>query len=232
MTQHRTGTHEEWLAESRSLQEREKAHMRAGDELARERRELPWVPVEKEYVFETVDGPKTLTELFDGRSQLLVYHFMYGPDATEGCVGCSFLSDHLDAPMPHLNARDVTLVVASRGPLERLQEYRGRMGWKFDWVSSLGSDFNFDFGVSGDGERTVEYAFEESTFEGEGPALTAFALEDGVVYRTYSTYSRGLEAFDGVYHLLDRAPKGRQEEDLDQPGSWWRRHDEYEGVTA
>jgi predicted dithiol-disulfide oxidoreductase (DUF899 family) len=218
-TQHRIGTEAEWRAASDELLAREKEHMRMGDELARGRRELPWVPVEKDYVFQTADGERTLAELFDGRSQLLVYHFMFGPDDTDGCVGCSFLSDHLDGAIPHVHARDITVKVVSRGPLERLQAYRERMGWKFDWVSSEGSDFNFDFGVSSE--------------RGESPKLTAFALEDGVVYKTYESIDRGLEVFDGAYHLIDRAPKGRQEDEYEYfPGEWWKRHDEYEGVTV
>lgn len=215
MTTHTVGTREQWVAARRELLEAEKDLTRRSDELARRRQALPWVPVEKEYVFETNDGPKTLAQLFDGRSQLLVYHFMWGPQDTEGCVGCSFLADHLDGGIPHVNQRDVTVLCASRGPLVALDAYRRRMGWKFDWVSSLGSDFNFDFEVSSEA--------------GESPGLSAFVLEDGVVHHTYSTHARGLEVFDGAYHLLDRAPKGRDEdESLPHPGMWWRRHDEYE----
>ena len=235
MTEHRTGTREEWLEASRELVAREKEHMRQGDELAGQRRELPWVPIEKDYEFETNEGAKTLAELFDGRSQLIVYHFMFGPDDTVGCVGCSFLSDNLDGAIPHVNANDLTVVVVSRGPLEKLNAYKQRMGWEFEWVSSEGSDFNFDFGVSSTEEQlaTGTYNFEEVTKPfGEGPGLSAFVLEDGVVYHAYSSYARGLEALDMQYHLLDRAPKGRQEDDLPHPGAWWRRHDEYEQVTA
>jgi predicted dithiol-disulfide oxidoreductase (DUF899 family) len=235
MTEHRIGTREEWLEASRELVAREKAHMREGDAIAEARRELPWVPVDKEYTFETNEGTRTLAELFGGRSQLLVYHFMLGPDDTVGCTGCSFLADHLDGAIPHVNARDISVVCVSRGPLERLNAYRERMGWRFDWVSSAGSDFNFDFGVSSTEERpaTGTYGFEEVTKPfGEAPALSAFVLQDGVVYHTYSTYSRGLEVFDGAYHLIDRSPKGRQEEGLPHPGAWWRRHDEYEAAVA
>jgi predicted dithiol-disulfide oxidoreductase (DUF899 family) len=234
MTEHRVGTREEWLEASRELVAREKEHMRQGDELARARRELPWVRIDKEYEFDTESGRKTLAELFDGRSQLIVYHFMFGPDDTTGCVGCSFVSDHLDGAIPHVNARDITLTCVSRGPLEKLLAYKRRMGWNVPWVSSAPSDFNFDFGVSSTEEKlaTGTYAFEEidSPF-GEGPALSAFVLEDGVVHHTYSSYSRGLEALDGAYVLIDRSAKGRQEEGLDQPGSWWRRHDEYEDAA-
>jgi predicted dithiol-disulfide oxidoreductase (DUF899 family) len=218
MPQHTVGTREEWQAARAELLEREKELTRLGDELARRRQELPWVPVDKAYVFETDAGTRTLAELFDGRSQLLVYHFMFGPDWTEGCVGCSFLADHLDGAIVHVNQRDVTVLCASRAPIERLQAYKRRMGWKFDWVSSLGSDFNFDFGVSSE--------------DGESPGLSAFALEGGIVYHTYSSYDRGLEALDGAYHLLDRAPKGRHEDGLPSPGAWWRRHDEYAGTAA
>jgi predicted dithiol-disulfide oxidoreductase (DUF899 family) len=218
MPQHTVGTREEWQAARAELLEREKELTRLGDELARRRQELPWVPVDKAYVFETDAGTRTLAELFDGRSQLLVYHFMFGPDWTEGCVGCSFLADHLDGAIVHVNQRDVTVLCASRAPIERLQAYKRRMGWKFDWVSSLGSDFNFDFGVSSE--------------DGESPGLSAFALEGGIVYHTYSSYDRGLEALDGAYHLLDRAPKGRDEDGLPSPGAWWRRHDEYAGTAA
>jgi predicted dithiol-disulfide oxidoreductase (DUF899 family) len=218
MPQHTVGTREEWQAARAELLEREKELTRLGDELARRRQELPWVPVDKAYVFETDAGTRTLAELFDGRSQLLVYHVMFGPDWTEGCVGCSFLADHLDGAIVHVNQRDVTVLCASRAPIERLQAYKRRMGWKFDWVSSLGSDFNFDFGVSSE--------------DGESPGLSAFALEGGIVYHTYSSYDRGLEALDGAYHLLDRAPKGRHEDGLPSPGAWWRRHDEYAGTAA
>ena len=235
MTEQTVGTREEWLEASRELVAREKAHMREGDAIAAARRELPWVRLEKEYEFQTNEGTKTLAELFDGRSQLLVYHFMLGPDDTVGCVGCSFLCDNLDGAIPHVNANDLSVVVVSRGPLEKLNAYKERMGWEFEWVSSEGSDFNFDFGVSSTEERpaTGTYNFEPtSTPFGEAPGLSAFALEDGVVYHTYSSYARGLEALDIQYRLLDRAPKGRQEDDLPHPGAWWRRRDEYEGAAA
>jgi predicted dithiol-disulfide oxidoreductase (DUF899 family) len=235
MTEHRVGTREEWLEASRELVAREKEHMRQGDDLARQRRDLPWVRIDKDYEFETNEGPRTLAELFGGRSQLIVYHFMFGPDDTVGCTGCSFLCDNLDGAIPHVNANDLSVVVVSRGPLEKLNAYRERMGWEFDWVSSEGSDFNFDFGVSSTEEQpaTGTYNFEETTTPfGEGPGLSAFVLEDGVVYHAYSSYARGLEALDMQYSLLDRAPKGRQEDDLPHPGAWWRRHDEYEVATG
>jgi predicted dithiol-disulfide oxidoreductase (DUF899 family) len=236
MTKHRVGTREEWLAARRELLEREKELTRRGDELARQRRELPWVRIDKEYRFQTNEGTKTLPELFDGRSQLLVYHFMFGPEWTEGCVGCSLVADHLDGPLAHLNHRDVTLVCASRASLEKLNAYKQRMGWKFPWVSSLGSDFNFDFGVSFTEEQRAngaEYNFRWDTEpDEEAPGLSAFALDDGVVYHTYSCYARGLDVLDGVYQLLDRAPKGRDEDALPYPQAWWRRHDEYEDAAT
>jgi predicted dithiol-disulfide oxidoreductase (DUF899 family) len=237
MTDHTTGTHEHWLAARRELLDAEKEHMQGGDELARRRQELPWIPVEKEYVFETNDGKRTLAELFDGRSQLLVYHFMFGfgfrvNDETEGCTGCSFVADHFDAMLPHLNARDVTLVCESIAPLEQLQAYADRMGWRFPWVSSLGSDFKYDFGAAFTEEQQrsgAEYNFkhvDEPLRQREG--MSAFALRDGVVHHTYSTYERGVETLMGTYQALDLAPLGRNEDGLEFPAAWWRRHDEYE----
>jgi predicted dithiol-disulfide oxidoreductase (DUF899 family) len=238
MTDHKVGTREEWLAASRELLAEEKELTRRSDGLARRRRELPWVRIEKEYRFETTEGTKTLAELFDGRSQLLVYHFMFGPDWTEGCDGCSLLADHFDGPLVHLNQRDVTLVCVSRAPLEKLQAYKRRMAWTFPWVSSLGSDFNFDFGVSFTEEQRRnggEYNFRRVEGGGLGeeePGMSAFALEDGVVYHTYSFFARGGDALMTVYQLLDRAPNGRDEDDLDFPQEWWRRRDEYEEAAA
>jgi predicted dithiol-disulfide oxidoreductase (DUF899 family) len=241
MTEHRVGTREEWLAARNALLEREKELTRRNDELARERRELPWVAVEKEYTFDTEEGQRSLAELFDGRSQLLVYNFMFGPDYEAGCPVCSSGADMYSGAVEHLRARDVTFFCISRAPLEKLLAYRQRMGWKFPWVSSQGSDFNFDFAAS----RTREEV--ESTLQGqslgplpalaeacgtdpvgymtEGPVFSSFALEDGVVYHTYSTMARGLEFMLGYYGFLDRAPKGRNEGD--PPEMWIRRHDEY-----
>jgi predicted dithiol-disulfide oxidoreductase (DUF899 family) len=235
MTDHKTGTPEEWLAARRGLLEAEKQHMRRGDELARRRQELPWVPIEKEYVFETDDGKKTLAELFDGRSQLLVYHFMFGfgfrvDEQNPGCTGCTLVADHFDAAIPHLKARDVTLVAESIAPLEELRRYKQRMGWKFPWVSSLGSEFKYDFGAAFTEEQQrngADYNFrhwDQPLPQKEG--ISAFALEDGVVSHTYSTYERGVEQLMGTYQILDLAPLGRNEEGLDL--IWWRRHDEYE----
>jgi predicted dithiol-disulfide oxidoreductase (DUF899 family) len=242
MTDHEVAAREEWLAARNELLEREKELTRRSDELARQRRELPWVPIEAEYRFETDDGTRTLAELFDGRSQLLVYHFMFGPAYTAGCPVCSSGADTFDGAVPHLNARDVTFLCVSRAPLERLGAYKRRMGWRFRWVSSLGTDFNFDFDVSHTEEQVApfleggvpavvdEFAAECGTdpagYLAEGPGLSAFALSDGVVHHTYSTYARGLEIMLAFYPLLDRVPKGRDEDA--STASWLRRHDEYE----
>jgi predicted dithiol-disulfide oxidoreductase (DUF899 family) len=236
MTEHRIGTREAWLTAREELLAREKEYMRQGDEIARARQELPWVPIEKDYAFETEDGTKTLAELFDGRSQLLVYHFMFGfgfrvNDETEGCTGCSHVADHFDGVLPHLNAHDVSLLSESIAPLERLQAYQERMGWGFPWVSSLGSDFKFDFGAAFTEDQQkngADYNFthvDEPVPQREG--LSAFAIQDGVVHHTYSTYARGVEALMGTYRFLDLAPAGRNEGGPGSPGSWWRRHDEY-----
>ena len=237
----RTGTREEWLAARERLLEREKELTRRSDELARERLELPWMAIEKEYRFETDEGTKTLAELFDGRSQLLVYHFMFGPEYEAGCPVCSSSADTVNGAVPHLNARDVTMLYVSRAPLAKLQAYKRRMGWTFPWVSSGQSDFNFDFGVSAPLEQVTrmleagappivdqlaaECGTDRAGYMSERQALSAFALEDGVVYHTYSAYARGVEIVMGFYPLLDRAPKGRNESaDAD---FWIRRHDEY-----
>jgi predicted dithiol-disulfide oxidoreductase (DUF899 family) len=231
MTTRRIGTREEWSAASTELLKREKEHTRAGDELARQRRELPWVPVEKEYTFQTEGGAATLRELFDDRSQLAIYHFMFGPDWEAGCESCSLAADEFARGIVHLNARDVTMVCVSRAPIEKLAAYRRRMGWDFTWASAHATTFNFDFGVSFTpeqqaGEAPAEYNFRAVEKPGdEAPGLSAFVLEDGVVYRTYSTFGRGLEpAIDIVYALLDRVSKGRDEGDGDD---WIRRRDEY-----
>jgi predicted dithiol-disulfide oxidoreductase (DUF899 family) len=241
MTAHKTGTREEWLRARVELLEREKELTRRSDELARQRQELPWVRVEKEYSFETDQGPKTLAELFDGRSQLLVFHFMLGPDDEAGCPGCSWMADHVDGAVIHLNHRDVTFVAASRAPLERLNAYKRRMGWSFPWVSCYGSDFNIDFALFTEAERRTGAGLNFGTPRRAdirlAPAapdgvelhgLSAFALEDGVVYHTYSTYDRGTDVLHGTWQLLDRAPKGRGEDFED----WPRRHDEYEEATT
>jgi predicted dithiol-disulfide oxidoreductase (DUF899 family) len=241
MTGHKTGTREQWLAARRELLEAEKRHMRQGDELARRRQELPWVPIEKEYVFETDNGKITLAELFDGRSQLLVYHFMFGfgfrvDEQNPGCTGCSLVADHFDAAVPHLNARDVTLVAESIAPLDRLHAYAERMGWKFTWVSSLGSDFKYDFGAAFTEEQQrngAEYNFrhwDQPVPQKEG--MSAFAIKDAVVHHTYSTYERGVEQLMGTYAYLDVAPLGRNEDGLEYGAAWWQRHDEYGTARA
>jgi predicted dithiol-disulfide oxidoreductase (DUF899 family) len=242
VTEHEVGTRGEWRAAREKLLEREKELTRRADELARERQELPWVTVEKEYRFETDDGSKTLAELFAGRSQLLVYHFMFGTEYTAGCPVCSAGADTFDGAVPHLNARDVTFLCVSRAPLEQLQAYKRRMGWSFPWGSSLETDFNFDFDVSHTEEQLAPFLEGEippvvaqlaaacgtdpAGYLAEGPGLSAFALADGVVHHTYSTYRRGLEIMLGFYPLLDRVPKGRDEGSLAEE-FWIRRHDEY-----
>ncbi|EEA00568.1 protein of unknown function DUF899 thioredoxin family protein [Burkholderia sp. H160] len=229
--QHRIGSREEWLAASRALLADEKAHMRAGDELARKRRELPWVKVEKLYTFDTPQGRKTLAELFDGRSQLIVYHFMMGPDWQEGCVGCSFLSDHMSGMLTHLEHHDVTYVTVSLAPLEKIDAFKRRMGWTFPWVSSSGSDFNFDYHVSFTPEELASkkafYNFTEQDVgidELHGHSVF-YKDESGDVYHTYSCYGRGDERFLNTYALLDIAPKGRNEKS--NLTDWVRHHDRY-----
>src|SRR5262245_16110682 len=242
MTEHRIGTQEEWQAERGALLKEEKELTRRSDELARRRRELPWVPVEKDYSFETEHGTRSLAELFDGRSQLLVYHFMFGPTYTGGCTVCSSIADTLASQAVHLKARDTTLLLASRAPLEKLLAYRERMGWDIGWVSSGGGDFNRDLGVPYteeelkpflDGEmppvvdQMASYSGTDAArYVTERPGLSAWALEDGVVYRTYVTSARGLEPAMAYYGLLDRTPRGRHEEGESE--HWLRRHDEHE----
>jgi predicted dithiol-disulfide oxidoreductase (DUF899 family) len=242
MAEHRVGTREEWLAARRELLEREKELTRRSDELARQRRELPWVRVEKEYSFETDEGRKTLAELFDGRSQLLVYHLMFGPDDEAACPGCSFFADHLDGAMVHLAHHDVTLLCASRAPLDKLDAYKRRMGWRFPWVSSHGTDFNLDFALFTEEQKRsgTGYNFGSARRAGldfrdeEWMALSAFALEGGVVYHTYSCYDRGTDVLNGTWQLLDRAPRGRFKTPSEDapPTGWPRRHDEYEDAAA
>jgi predicted dithiol-disulfide oxidoreductase (DUF899 family) len=245
MTDHEAVTREEWAAARDELLAREKEHTRLGDELARRRRELPWVRVEKEYLFDTDDGTRTLAELFDGRSQLLVYHFMFGPSYQAGCPTCSSMADTVDGALPHLHARDVTMMYVSQAPLEKLQAYKRRMGWNMPWVSSSGSDFNFDLGYSSTEEQTREAIaplleaglppIVEHNANSTGTDITgyltelfgfsAFILDDGTLYQTYATTGRGIEFLMGYYGILDRAPKGRDEGDDWQV--WIRRHDEY-----
>jgi predicted dithiol-disulfide oxidoreductase (DUF899 family) len=254
MTEHRVGTGDEWLAARKELLEREKELTHRSDELAQLRQELPWVRIEKDYELETDDGKKTLAELFGGRSQLLVYHFMFGPEYTGGCPTCSSIADSFDGFIVHLNQHDVTMLCVSRAPLEKLQAYKRRMGWQFPWVSSAASDFNFDFNVSftedqqregGEynfqtfptmgplleaetgpiAEQAVATGTDPAGYMREAPGMSAFTLSDGAVYHTYSAYARGLDVLMGFYQWLDRAPKGRNEGD--PPQLWLHRHDEY-----
>ena len=262
---HKTGTHEEWLAARLALLAAEKDLTRRSDELARRRQELPWVRIDKAYRFDTDDGSASLADLFRGRSQLLVYHFMFGPDYAAGCPSCSAIADGFNGFAVHLANHDVTLAAVSRAPLAKLQAYKQRLGWTFPWASSIGTDFNFDFGVSitedqqregrveynyrrepamqpverdaasrqnapareaGDegpvGEMAASTGTDVATYIRERPGMSAFVLDDGVVYHAYSTYARGLDGLWGMYQWLDRAPMGRNE-----TGVWWRRHDEY-----
>ena len=235
-------TQEEWQAERDELLAEEKELTRRGDELTRKRQALPWVAMEKDYRFETEQGQRTLAELFDGRSQLLVYHFMFGPSWSGGCPVCSSIADTLAPQVPHLTARDTTLLLNSRAPLDKLVPYRRRMGWAIDWVSSGGNDFNRDLGflyteeelrpfLEGEIPATVEQAArmcgtDALGYVTEGPGLSAYALSDGTVYRTYVTTRRGLEFAMAFYPLLDRTPKGRAEPP--DEALWVRRHDEYE----
>ena len=254
MTKHRTGTREQWRTARLDLLEAEKELTRRSDELARRRQELPWVPIDKHYRFETDEGSTSLTDLFRGRAQLLVYHFMFGPDYQAGCPSCSAIADGFNGFAVHLAHHDVMLWAVSRAPLPKLQAYKRRLGWSFPWASSFGSDFNFDFSVGFTEEQQrqggIEYNYRQeapwrpretsesgngaavfaamagtdvATFIRERPGMSAFALEDGVVYHTYSAYARGLDGLWGMYQWLDRAPKGRNE-----TGLWWRRHDEYQ----
>jgi len=246
MAEHRIGTQEEWQAERDALLREEKQLTRRSDELAAKRRRLPWVRVEKEYRFETEHGQKALAKLFDGRSQLMVYHFMFGPSYEAGCPVCSSIADTLAPQVPHLGAKDTALVLASRGPLAKLLAYRDRMGWDIDWVSTVGGDFNRDIGLlhteeelkpflEGDIPATVIQNADmcgttPAGYVAEGPGLSVYALDDGVVFRTYVSTARGLEPAMAYYGLLDRTPKGR-DEGGPRP-HWLRRHDEYDAAPA
>jgi predicted dithiol-disulfide oxidoreductase (DUF899 family) len=259
MTKHVTGTREEWLAARLELLEAEKELTRRSDELARRRQELPWVRINKPYRFETDHGSASLADLFQGRSQLLVYHYMFGPDYAAGCATCSTIADGFNGFTIHLANHDVTLMAVSRAPFAKIQAYKRRMGWTFPFASSFGSDFNADFQVAFTEQQQrdggIEYNYQRepawqrredkgmatrmegdpvadnaamtgtdvATYTRERPGMSAFILQDGVVYHTYSAYARGLDALWGMYSWLDRAPKGRNE-----TGMWWRRHDEYD----
>ncbi len=253
MTEHTIGTREEWLAARLELLEAEKELTRRSDELARQRQELPWARIDKDYGFETDEGSASLGDLFRGRSQLLIYHFMFGPEYTAGCPACSAIADGFNGSVVHLENHDVAMMAVSQAPIANIQAYKRRMGWNFPWASSLGSDFNYDFNASyteeeqregnleynyrsmdvtpvleaGDTGPVAEFAAmvgtDVATYTREAPGMSAFALEDGVVYHTYSAYARGLDALWGMYQWLDRAPRGRNE-----TGPWFRRHDEYD----
>jgi predicted dithiol-disulfide oxidoreductase (DUF899 family) len=252
MTTHTTGTREEWLAARLELLDAEKKLTRRNDELVRQRQALPWVRIDKTYRFEIDQGRASLADLFGGRSQLIVYHFMFGPDYKAGCPSCSSIADSFNGVVTHLQHHDVAFWAMSRAPLEKLQAYKKRMGWTFPWASSSSGDFNFDFNVSfteqqqRDGQ--IEYNYQRgghamdaepapepvvqfadtcgtdpSTYARDRPGISTFVMEDGVIYHTYSTYARGVDGIWGMYQWLDRAPKGRNE-----AGVWWRRHDEYD----
>jgi predicted dithiol-disulfide oxidoreductase (DUF899 family) len=243
MTGHKIGTREEWAAAREELLAREKEHTRLGDKLARQRRELPWVQVDKEYRFDTDDGTRALAELFDGRSQLLIYHFMFGPSYEAGCPVNSSMADGLDGLLPHLHARDVTLLLVSQSPLAKLQAYKRRMGWRIPWVSAANTDFNYDQGASYPAEQVRRWGLSADSlppivavnaaatgtdingYLSESPAVSVFTLQDGAVYHTYATGGRGVEFLMNYYPILDRVPKGRDEGDAFQ--TWIRRHDEY-----
>jgi predicted dithiol-disulfide oxidoreductase (DUF899 family) len=229
--QHVTGSADEHRSARLALLAKEKELNRARDELAAERRRLPWVLVTKDYEFEGPDGRLTIRDLFDGRSQLIVYHFMYGPDWEEGCPSCSFWADSFNGMPVHLAHRDASLVAVSRAPLAQIEEYRRRMGWSFRWVSSAGSDFNYDYGVSFTPEQQAagaEYNYRQTDVGDELPGLSVFAMDGaGQVLHTYSAYSRGLDPINSGYQLLDLAPKGRDENDLPWTMAWLRRHDSY-----
>ena len=255
MPDHETGTRQEWLAARLELLESEKELTRRSDDLARRRQELPWVRIDKEYRFETDEGTASLADLFRGRSQLLIYHFMFGPEYTAGCPSCSAIADGFNGSVVHLAHDDVMLCAVSGAPLGELQAYKQRMGWSFPWASSFGSDFNYDFQAAYTEDQQQSGALEHNfraidmrpqleadedslwvarlasvsgvdwpTYRREAAGMSAFALQDGVVYHNYSAYERGIDVLWGMYTWLDRAPRGRNE-----TGPWWRRHDEYEG---
>lgn len=234
MADHRVVSNEEWVEARKALLAREKEFTRIRDEVSEQRRQLPWEKVDKEYVFDTPHGKKTLSDLFGGRSQLLVYHFMYGPDWSEGCKSCSLLADHLSPAVPHLKQRDVTTVVVSRAPLDMLQAFEKRMGWSFEWVSSFENDFNRDYQVSFTEEElekgNVYYNYVAQSFPStEAPGVSVFYKDEkGDVFHTYSSYQRGLDMLITAYNYLDLVPKGRDEDDLSFTMEWVRLHDEYD----
>ena len=231
--QHRLATREDWLAAREQLLRKEKEFTRLRDRLSAERRELPWVRVDKDYVFEGPDGKETLAELFAGRSQLIVYHFMFGPGWEQGCPSCSFVSDHIDGANRHLPHRDVTLLAVSRAPLEQIQSFQERMGWRFKWVSSYGNDFNRDYHVSFTEDEMAQgevyYNYRKGEFPSEeAPGVSVFYKDaTGAVFHTYSAYARGLDMLVGAYNYLDLVPKGRDEASLPWTMAWVRHHDRY-----
>jgi predicted dithiol-disulfide oxidoreductase (DUF899 family) len=233
MTPHKIVSHQEWVEARKDFLTREKEFSRMHDELSAARRELPWERVEKEYVFEGPSGKVSLADLFDGRSQLIVYHFMLGPDWPEGCPSCSLLADHNEPSAVHLNQRDVSMVTISNAPLENIEAFRARMGWNIMWLSSLGNDFNRDYHVSFAPEeqqsQDVYYNYQMGSFPmTEAPGVSVFTKDDdGAIYHSYSSYARGLDMFLGVYQLLDIVPKGRDEAALSFPMAWVRHHDRY-----
>jgi predicted dithiol-disulfide oxidoreductase (DUF899 family) len=234
MTKHQVVSEQQWIEARRVLLAKEKQLTRQHDELARERREMPWVRVDKKYVFDSPGGKVSLADLFAGRSQLLIYHFMFAPGWKEGCPSCSYVSDHLDGAVPHLAARDVTLTMVSRAPLAKIETFKERMGWRFPWVSSFGSDFNYDYHASFTPEQrakgVVDYNFTMQEFPSEeAPGASVFFKDPatGEVFHTYSTYGRGLDSFVGTYTLLDLMPKGRDEDGLPFSMAWVRHHDRY-----
>ncbi len=235
---HPVVSRERWLAARKTLLAREKELTRLQDDIARERRALPWVRVEKDYVFETLDGPRRLADLFDGRSQLLVQHFMFAPGWEQGCKSCSYMADHNDGANLHLAQRDVTLLAVSRAPLADIERFRRRMGWRFGWVSSYGSDFNRDFGVSFSHDELssgkVDYNYVRQPFpHEEAPGISVFHRDEtGAVFHTYSRYGRGVEVMMHTYALLELTPKGRDEDGLDYPMAWVRHHDRYEPAAS
>jgi predicted dithiol-disulfide oxidoreductase (DUF899 family) len=238
MQPHKVVSHDEWLAARKTYLAEEKAFSRARDALSEKRRELPWEKIEKNYLFDGPHGKETLADLFGGKSQLIVYHFMLGPDWEAGCPSCSLLADHFDGAVAHLAQRDVTFLVVSRAPLPQIEKFKARMGWHFKWVSSFGTDFNYDYQVSASPEEKTTgktlYNYELTTFPSEErPGASVFYKNDkGEVFHTYSSYGRGLDILIGAYNLLDLAPKGRDEAGLPWPMAWVRHHDRYDGAAV
>ncbi len=239
MEQHKVVSHDEWIAARKAYLAEEKAFTRARDALARKRRELPWEKVQKKYVFDTPQGKQSLADLFGGKSQLIIYHFMFGPGWDAGCPSCSYLADHFDGAVIHLAQRDVSFVVVSRAPLAEIETFKRRMGWRFKWVSSYGGDFNSDYQVSftpeekKGGKVFYNYEFIESFPSEERPGASVFYKNaTGEVFHTYSTYGRGLDILIGTYHFLDLAPKGRDEDGLAWSMAWVRHHDRYQGAVV